>query len=197
MLYLNQYDYRHVPYITRTKDDSVTNKVYDVARSGCGLCCVCMMIDALTTKHLPIEECVKLSEGCGANHSAGTDMSMLGPVVAERYALDYRSTDDLDEMIRHLQAGGAVIVHVKRLPEDEVGLFTKSGHYMSVIATDGKKVCFLDPSYTPEKYHLPEREGKVDDTDAPFLYCHKETLHVHTAWNRPKYHLFARKIAKA
>lgn len=197
MLYLNQYDYRHVPYITRTKDDSVTNKVYDVARSGCGICCSCMTVDLLTTKSLSVEEGVKLSEGCGANHGAGTDMSMLGPVVAERYGLDYRATDDLDEMIRHLQAGGAVIVHVKRLPEDAVGLFTKGGHYMSVIATDGEGVCILDPSYTPEKYHLPEREGKVDDTDAPFLYCHKETLHAHTAWERPKYHLFARKRAKA
>lgn len=193
MHYLNQYDYRHVPYLNRMKDETVQNKVYDVARSGCGICCCCMTVDLLTTKQLSVEEGVKLSEDCGANYAAGTDMSMLAPVVAEKFDLDYRNTDDLDEMLRHLQAGGAVIVHVKRLEGDEVGLFTKSGHYMSVIATDGEEVCILDPSYTPEKYHLEGREGKVDDKNAPFLYCHKDTLHAHTAWNRPKYHLFSRK----
>jgi hypothetical protein len=193
MLYLNQLEYRHIPYITHTKDDDVIDKVYNVARSGCGLCCVCMMIDALTVKHLPIEECVGLSEGCGANYGAGTDMSMLAPIVAERFDLDYRNTDEQAQMLACLQTGGHVIVHVKRLTDDEVGLFTKGGHYMSVISTDGEKVCILDPSYTPEKYHLPEREGKVNDKNAPFLYCHKDVLHAHTAWNKPKYHLFWRK----
>ena len=193
MRYLNQLDYRHIPYITHTKDDDILDKVYNVARSGCGLCCLCMAVDALTTKQLPLEECVGLSEGCGANYGAGTDLSMLSPVVAEKFDLDYRNTSDQGEMLRHLQAGGYVIVHVKRLPDDEVGLFTKSGHYMSVIATDGEKVTILDPSYTPEKYHLEGREGKVDDKNAPFLYCHKDTLHAHTAWEKPKYHLFSRK----
>ena len=194
MRYLNQLEYRHIPYITHTKDDDILDKVYNVARSGCGLCCLCMAVDALTTKQLPLEECVSLSEGCGANYGAGTDLSMLSPVVAEKFDLDYRNTSDQGEMLRHLQAGGYAIVHVKRLPGDEVGLFTKSGHYMSVIATDGEEVCILDPSYTPEKYHLEGREGKVDDKNAPFLYCHKDTLHAHTTWDKPKYHLFSRKV---
>ena len=193
MLYLNQLDYRHIPYITHTKDDDIIDKVYNVARSGCGICSACMVVDRLTTKHLPIEEGVKISEGCGANYGAGTDMSMYAPMVAERFGLDYRNTDDQAQMLACLQTGGAVIVHVKRLPDDEVGLFTKGGHYMTVISTDGEEVCILDPSYTPEKYHLPEREGKVNDKNAPFLYTSKDTLHAHTPWDKPKYHLFWRK----
>ncbi len=153
-----------------------------------------MTVDLLTTKELPIEECVKLSEGCGANYGAGTDMSMLAPVVAERFGLDYRNTDDQAQMLACLQTGGAVIVHVKKLPDDPTGLFTKSGHYMSVISTDGTQLCILDPSYTPEKYHLPEREGKVNDKNAPFLYTSKDTLHAHTPWDKPKYHLFRRRV---
>lgn len=196
MLYLNQLDYRHIPYITHTKDDEITDKVYNVARSGCGLCCCCMTVGLLTTKELPIEECVKLSEGCGANYGAGTDMSMLAPVVAQRFSLEYRNTCDQKEMLACLQTGGAAIVHVKRLPDDPIGLFTKSGHYMSVIATNGEEVCILDPSYTPEKYHLEERAGKVNDKNAPYLYCHKDTLHAHTTWDKPKYHLFWRRIEK-
>ena len=33
MLYLNQLDYRHIPYITHTKDDEITDKVYNVAQT--------------------------------------------------------------------------------------------------------------------------------------------------------------------
>ena len=194
MLYLNQLEHAHVPYITNTKNDEVIDKVTNVARVGCGPCCLCMTVDKLTTKTLPLEECIKLSEGCGANYGRGTDLSMLAPVVAERFALDYRNTDDLAEMLACLQTGGAVVAHVRRMPDDEVGLFTKSGHYISVISTDGEQVCILDPSYTPEKYHLEGREGKVNDKNAPFLYCPKETLHAHTPWDKPKYHLFWRGI---
>jgi len=196
MRYLNQLEYRHIPYITHTKDDDVIDKVYNVARSGCGLCCLCMMIDALTQQTLSLEECVKLSEGCGANYGAGTDMSMLAPVIAERFPVTYRNTSDQDEMLACLQTGGHVIVHVKRLPDDEVGLFTKGGHYMSVIAAKGDEVCILDPSYTPEKYHLEGREGKVNDKNAPYLYTHMDTLHAHTTWDKPKYHLFWRRVER-
>ena len=199
MLYLNQLEYPHIPYITHTKHEHIIDKVYSVARSGCGLCCLCMAVDALTTKTLPIEECVRLSEECGANYGAGTDLSMLSPIVAQRYGLDYRTTDDPDEMLVCLQAGGFVIVHVECYPEDEVGLFTKTAHYMSVVSTDGTQVCILDPAYTPEKYHLEGREGKVNDQNAPYLYSHKDTLHAHTTWKNPKYpkyHLFTRHVAE-
>ena len=193
MLYLNQADYRHIPYITHTKDDHITDKVYNVARSGCGLCCLCMMVDQLTTSALPIEECVKLSEGCGANYGAGTDMSMLAPVIAEKFEVDYHATDELEEALCHLQAGGHVIMHVSKQANGEPGLFTKGGHYISLIATDGEQVCILDPSYTPDKFHTPAREGKVDDHRAPFLYCHKDLLPPEGKRECVKYHLFGRK----
>ena len=193
MLYLNQLEYRHIPYITHTKDDDIIDKVYNVARSGCGLCCLCMMVDQLTTKVLPIEECVKLSETVGANYGAGTDMSMLAPVVAEKFGVEYRPCNDVEEAVRHLQAGGHVIMHVTKQPNGEPGLFTKGGHYISLIASDGEEVCILDPSFTPDKFHTPEREGKVNDKNAPFLYCHKSILPPEAKPDRVQYHLFARK----
>ena len=193
MLYLNQSDYPHIPYITQTQNDSVLDKLSSVAKSGCGPCCLCMAVDALTTRSLSIEECVRLSEDCGANYGPGTDLSMLSPLVAERYGLEYRNTDDQAEMLACLQNGGYVVVNVKRQKTDEVGVFTNHGHYISAIATDGTEVCLLDPSYTPQKYHKPGREGKVNDQNAPFLYCHKDILHANTTWILPKYHLFFRK----
>jgi hypothetical protein len=196
MKYLNQYEYRHIPYITHTKAAEEPNRVKNVASSGCGPCSVCMCIDLLTDKELPIEECIKLSEGCGANHSAGTDMSILGPVVAEKFDLAYSKTSDLDEAIRHLQCGGAIVAHVSVHEGQEQGLFTKRGHYIALISTDGEEFCILDPSYTPEKFETPDRVGKVNTKNAPYLYCDVQTVHAEAHEEKPKYHLFSGKKAQ-
>ena len=108
-----------------------------------------MTVDLLTNEKLSIEECVRLSEECVANHTIGTDMTILGPVAAEKFGLSYSNTDSLDEAIRHLQAGGLIIANVGVPTGKEIGLFTKFGHYILLVATDGKEFCILDPSYTP------------------------------------------------
>lgn len=55
MKYINQLEYPHIPYRTRTKDDSVKDKTNDVAKSGCGLCSVCMILEHLIDVDLSIE----------------------------------------------------------------------------------------------------------------------------------------------
>lgn len=194
MKYYNQLAYEHIPYRTNVKKDiPEEQKLRNVRKSGCGLCCVCMTVDALTTETLSVEECVRISEECVANHAAGTDMNVLAPVIAERFGLEYTKTSELSEAIEHLRCGGKIIAHVGVPEGKEIGLFTKGGHYISLIATDGKEFTILDPSYTPEKFHIPEREGRVDDADAPFLYCDVNTVHSETKPGRVKYHLFKRK----
>ena len=189
MKYFNQLDYRHIPYYINAKEEPILR---NVALSGCGPCSICMMVEILTDKALDIVDCIKIAEECAANHSIGTDMNVLAPVIAERFDLDYRNTADLDETIRHLQNGGQVVVHVCVPKGETVGLFTKGGHYMSIISTDGKEFCILDPSYTPEKFQIPERAGKVNDDHAPFLYCDVNILHGQTGSTPFKYHLFSR-----
>ena len=90
MKYINQNKYPHIPYRTRAKVEGLTDeqRTTNVAESGCGLCCACMAVDYLTDKTLTIEECVRLSEECVANHSPGTDLKFLGPAVAEKFGLD-------------------------------------------------------------------------------------------------------------
>ena len=194
MKYLNQLEYRHLPYRTRINlvECSEEERNTSVASSGCGLCSVCMIIELLTDTSLSIEECVKISEGCLANHGRGTDMNVLGPVIAEKFGISYSKTSDLSEAIRHLQNGGKIVVHVGIPEGKEIGLFTKGGHYMAIISTDGERFCFLDPSYTPEKFTIPERVGKVDTKHAPYLYCDVNTLDSETKPGRVKYHLFSR-----
>ena len=193
MKYINQLEYPHIPYPTCVKSEEYapSGKPTTVKSSGCGLCSVCMAIDLLTDTNLDIEECVRMSMDCVANHSRGTDMNILGPVVAEKFGLEYSKTSELPEAIAHLEAGGVIVVHVGVPEGREIGLFTKGGHYMLLISTDGKEFCILDPSYNEEKYEIPERAGKVNTKNAPYLYCDVNVVHSETKAQR--YHLFSRK----
>lgn len=195
MKYINQLEYAHLPYPTKVKLEGIPEekKKTTVRSSGCGLCCACMTVDLLTDQSLDIEECVQISIDCVANHASGTDMSILGPVIAEEFGLSYAKTNDLEEAINHIRNGGAVIAHVGIPKDASIGLFTKSGHYISLISTDGKEFCILDPSYSPEKYKIPERIGRVNEDNAPYLYADIHTVHSETKPGRTKYHLFARK----
>ena len=197
MKYLNQLEYEHIPYHTNVCKEGYTEaqRLRNVRLSGCGPCSTCMVVDLLTDKTLEIEECIRISEECVANHSNGTDMKVLSPVIAEKFGLDYYGTSDLSEAIACLQKGGAIVCHVGIPEGKEIGLFTNGGHYMALISTDGKEFCILDPSYTPEKYHIPEREGRVNDKNAPYLYCDVNVVDSETKPNRVKYHTFMRKKA--
>ncbi len=187
MHYLNQLEYRHIPYETNMQHGGNPPERRSIASSGCGLCSVCMAIELLTDKTLSLEDCRQLSYDTGANHAPGTDLGLLGPAVAEKFNLSYRGCNALDDVIAHLRAGGMVVACVK------TGLFTQRSHYILLIAYDGVDFCILDPSYTPEKFTSPDRVGKVDTTHAPYLYCNAELVHEETEERFTKYHLFARK----
>jgi hypothetical protein len=63
---------------------------------------------------------------------------------------------------------------------------------MLIISTDGKEFCFLDPSYTEEKFKIEGREGRVNEKNAPYLYCDVNTMDSECKPGRVKYHLFSR-----
>lgn len=195
MKYVNQLEYSHIPYPTRVKQPEYApdGMKSSVKSSGCGLCSVCMAVDILTDKTLEIEECVRLSMESVANYARGTDMNILGPVIAEKFDIEYSKTSDLGEAICHLQKGGLIVVHVGVPEGKEIGLFTKGGHYMLLISTDGREFCFLDPSYTEEKFKIPERMGRVNEANAPYLYADVLTVDSECKPGKVKYHLFARK----
>ena len=194
MKYVNQLDYSHIPYPTRVKEEAYAPNGLNssVKSSGCGLCCLCMAVDMLTDKTLEIEACVNLSIESVANYARGTDMNILGPVVAEKFGICYSKTSDLAKAIAHLQAGGVIIVHVGVPENKEIGLFTKGGHYMLLISTDGEEFCILDPSYKEDKFDIPERMGRVNTNNAPYLYCDVNVVDSETKPGKVKYHLFSR-----
>ncbi len=190
MLYLNQLEYGDIKYNHNMENGGPPEGRDNVKTSGCGLCSACMIVDALTDKSLDIREAVRLSEENGANLQVGTSMSVLGPVIAERFGLEYSNTASLSEAIEHLRRGGKIICNVGH-PEGKAGLFTMRSHFIVIISTDGKEFCILDPSYKEGKFDIPERAGKVNCENAPFLYCDVNLLHAETE-NR-RYHLFSRK----
>ncbi len=195
MQYLNQLGFPHIRYIHGTSVEGFSKRYHNVGTSGCGLCSACMMVDRLTAQKLEIEEAVRLSEDNGANIIAGTRMVILGPVLAEKYSLTFEMTKSTERLVDCLQRGGCAIINVGGNHDGYNGVFSKGGHYILGVSTDGENICILDPSWSSTKMHTPEREGKVLE-DPPFLYCTLKTLEEDTQNRETPFYLFTRKKPK-
>lgn len=191
MLYLNQLDYPALHYEHNLDAGGAPPEHSTVAKAGCGLCCCCMMVENLTTSKLPLEECLALSQEAGANRGVGTNLKILGPVVAQRYGLKFSVTDELSVLIDHLQCGGMAVANSGGDREGHTGVFTHGGHYIAVISYDGTNFCILDPSFKEGKFDEEGRQGKVQ-IHVPFLYCSAEVLQEDCANRSPAYYLFSR-----
>lgn len=187
MHYTNQKQFPHLRYNHNMANGGPPAGKNTVATSGCGLCSLCNVVNMLTVKHLFVEDCIRLSEENGANLGVGTNMSILAPVIAKTYGLDYKGTTDLGEAVTHLQKGGQVIAHMGP------GLFTYGGHFINLVSYADGEFCILDPGYSPEKFETEERKGRINTDNAPFLYCKAELLHSETRERPIKYYLFSRK----
>jgi len=190
MKYINQLKYPHIPYPTNV-DHPEEMRETTVKSSGCGLCSLCMMVDQLTLKELPLLECLQLSVEHRANHEPGTDLKILGPVVAEKFGLKYAATDDIQEAMAAVQRGGRVVVNVGGDRDGSVGIFSHVGHYILMIAADGKEVSVLDPSLKPGKFEEEGRVGKVR-VNGNVATCAYEVLDQDASNRSPRYHVFER-----
>ena len=192
MFYINQLDYASIPYLHNTEGGGMPLDKRNAAAAGCGPCCLCMIVENLTCYHLDLLHALRLSEDLGANKKEGTNLQILGAAVAEQYHLDFKTTDDICEMLACLRNGGMAVANSGGDRDGYTGLFTHGGHYITVVSADEKEVCVLDPSYKPGKYDEEGREGKVE-VCYPFVYCSIETLKKDCENKKPAYYLFARK----
>ena len=191
MIYLNQLEYPDMKYNHNMDEGGAPEGKDNVKAAGCGLCSLCMVVDQLTTKHLELADCVRLSEEKGANRKMGTNLRVLGLVVAEMYGLRYSNTNDPEEVKTCLQKGGRVVANVGGDREGYIGLFSHIGHYIVLVSIDGSEVCILDPSRKEGKFDEEGREGKVRLGD-PFVYCDMAHLVQDCANRDPGFHLFTR-----
>lgn len=192
MLYLNQLNYRHIHYEHNVENGGVPQERQCIATSGCGLCSACMMVEHLTNHELSLDECIRMTYESGANKKIGSCLELLGPALAEKFHLEYKNSNEIEDVLQCLRVGGRVIINVGGDHDGYVGLYSHGGHYVIAIAYDGKELCILDPSYKEGKYEIEARKGKVR-VDYPFTYCKPEYI-VEDTQNKPiRYHLFTRK----
>ena len=190
MLYLNQRDYSHIPYMHDLDHGGAPEARRNIGTSGCGLCCACMVVEHLTGQILELTECVRLSEENGANFCPGCAMRILGPIVAEQYGLTFRRSGDVKELIAHLQSGGEAIVLVHKVDDNTPGIFTARAHYMLLTAVNGSEFTVYDPNYTKNKFKAQEKAGLIR-VEEPSYYCDIDTLVGETRCDMP-YYLFGK-----
>ena len=189
MKYINQLDYPHIQYITRTADpDPKWRQIgleSNVAKSGCALCTAVMIADRLHVGDgkFELEEARQLSYDCGANRWGGTKGVIYFPAFAEKFDLEMVRTSNIEEMRHCLRTGGAVGILVSGDHDDYHGVFSDRWmHWMVVVSEerDGR-FCILDPAYEEGIYEKGDRKGKVEVISRGFSRVSAQVLLEETA----------------
>ena len=178
MKYVNQLEHRYLRYSSNTshpEKDHMTHGTF--ARSGCGLSSLIMVADRLLPScQFDLRDAVQLSYDTKANRLAGSDMRYIAPVFAYKFGLELEFSDKIEDVIRCVTTGGAVVALSRGDREGYTGVFTHGGHYVVVVGVDRQgRLMILDPSWTPTKFDEPGREGKVEVKDK-LCYCAPEVL---------------------
>ena len=179
-------------YEHNVDNGGVAPEKQNIKTAGCGICSLTMVVNHLTARSFSLEDCIEAAYKSGANRVHGSRMRWLAPPVAEEYGLDYRMTTSIDEAIECIRDGGEVIALVRGDRDGKRGLFTSIGHYITLIAYDGKEFTILDPGYKEERYAMPEHEGKTRVL-YPFVYATREVIKEEEDNSVAAYYLFKRK----
>ena len=170
MKYVNQLDYPHWLYITRTQleDEKLreSGKTTTIKSSGCGLCSAVIVAHRLIPNcGFELRDALELSYEVEANHRIGTDYNRFAPAFAEKLGLKLVESRDIEDLRHCLRTGGAAVYLVRGDRDGQVGLFTHTSHYITVIneEADGR-FAILDPALTETKYKEEGRDGKVEVT---------------------------------
>ena len=196
MKYVNQLQYPHLLYVTRTNPEVEGHewgKTTTVKQVGCGMCSAVMVADRLLPNcNFELEDAISLSYEVGANHRRGTDYALFGPAFAEKLGLRHEVSDNIEDLRKCLRTGGAAVVLVVA-HEPGKGLFTNGGHFIAVVSeeADGRFV-ILDPSLKEGKFDEEHRRGKVEIKNDVLILCDGDTLDAEIGKHRLGYFLFWR-----
>ena len=197
MKFINQRDYPHWLYVTRTDmegEDKEKGKTTTVFTSACGLCSAVMVADRLIPNcDFDLSQAIDLSYETKANYRAGTAYMRFAPAFAEKLNLDWQVTKDINEVIHCVQTGGAVVCYVAGDRDGKSGLFSHVGHYVTAVGIerDGR-LAILDPYLYAGKFEEEGRAGKVELTRGVLALCTPENLDADVVSTTP-YFLFWRK----
>lgn len=150
--YINQLNYPDVPYFTGTACGGLPQEMNNFAKTGCGVCCFLMGIEALTGKQVPIEEGIKLAVDSGATKHFGTDLDVLLQYATPLYGLSYELTDDIEVLKDRIAKGSVAIANTGGNRGDYICPFSPNGHYVYIINIKDDICTIFDTSYRKEKY---------------------------------------------
>lgn len=198
MKYINQLEYGHIPYITRTQmeteEDRKKGETTTVRSSGCGLCSAIMVLDRLFVNYdFTLEDAIQLSYDSGANVGRGTMYACFAPALAEKFGLEVEMNNDPERLRYCLRTGGVAVLRTRGDYEGHIGIFSHGGHYVTLIGEerDGR-IAILDPSNKPGKYDEEGREC-VEVKNEQILLCDMESIVKDFALGNPALYLFWRK----
>lgn len=198
MKYINQFDYSHWLYVTRTEllDEEVREKgkTTTVRNAGCGLCAAIMVADRLLpNSEFSMQDAIELSYSVKANDRKGTSYKRFAPAFAEKMGFRLEMTNEPEKLRNCLRTGGAAVVHIGGDYEGHVGVFSHGGHFVAAINVepDGR-IAILDPSYKDGKYEEEGRKGRVELKNGVIALCDASLLVEDTATRNPGFYLFWR-----
>ena len=198
MKYINQREYPHWLYVTRTElegEAKESGKTTTVFTSGCGLCSAIMVADQLLPNcDFDLKQAIDLSYEVKANYSYGTSYIRYAPAFAEKMGLRYEKGKTIEDARNCLLTGGAVVALMAGDQPEGVGLFSHCEHYVTLTGyeADGRLVV-LDPYLYDGKFEEPGREGKVELKRGVMALCKEEDFAADVFKKGPPYHLFWRK----
>lgn len=182
MKFVNQRDYPHWLYVTRTdmeeEAEREKGKTTTVASSACGLCSAVMVADRLLPNcAFDLGQAISLSYEVKANYRRGTSYARFAPAFAEKLGLRYENTRDLDALRHCLRTGGAAVALVTEHKDTPPGLFTHRSHYITIIneEPDGR-FAILDPYFYEGKFDEEGRKGRVEVKYGYLILCAPEIL---------------------
>ena len=137
-----------VKFQTESKYKSISYGSNSIYNSACGPASLCNALKALGLADVSIPTMCKLAVSCGARVDGGTVMATLLKAAAPKYHFRYRTTSKNAELLAHLKAGGAAILHAG----SSYKLFSTSGHFVTAAAASGQTITVLDSYWYSGKY---------------------------------------------
>lgn len=182
MKFVNQRDYPHWLYVTRTdmeeEAEREKGKTTTVASSACGLCSAVMVADRLLPNcEFDLNQALSLSYEVKANYRRGTSYARFAPAFAEKLGLRYENARDLEALRHCLRTGGAAVALVTEHKDTPPGLFTHRSHYITILneEPDGR-FAILDPYFYEGKFDEEGRKGRVEVKYGYLILCAPEIL---------------------
>ena len=169
-----------------------------VKSSGCGPCAMLMVIENMLAKPWLMADWIKWVLSTGARVNGGTDMRKLCQAVVKKYGLEFTTTSSEANLIEHIKKGGMAIANVGGKRSGWAGLFSDSGHFVTVLGLlqDGRFI-IGDPGIYSGKFNSSFRRSKVQ-VDGDLVYVNAANLHQDTLNRSPNYYLLkqAAEVAK-